>query len=126
MDWLERSTVVTPYLILCGSEEEYLRVMKRLKCKYFDSWLKPSFGGRTHSFSDGEHVTCVVCIDIKAAKQMDQIVVIGMLVHEAVHVWQELCSDIGEKNPSREFEAYSIQIIAQRLVRSYKKKRDAL
>jgi len=34
-------------------------------------------------------------------------------------VWQEYSSRIGETNPSSEFEAYSIQAIAQRLMTAY-------
>ncbi|MDC4679865.1 hypothetical protein NQ804_07100 [Acinetobacter baumannii] len=39
----------------------------------------------------------------------------GLLLHEAVHVWQKVKKLMGEKEPSSEFEAYSIQAIAQDL-----------
>lgn len=39
----------------------------------------------------------------------------GLLLHEAVHVWQRIKKRMGESNPSTEFEAYSIQSIAQDL-----------
>ncbi|MCO8044983.1 hypothetical protein NI467_06380 [Acinetobacter bohemicus] len=39
----------------------------------------------------------------------------GLLLHEAVHVWQRIKQRMGESNPSTEFEAYSIQSIAQDL-----------
>lgn len=45
----------------------------------------------------------------------DQIEVYGLLLHEAVHVWQKVKKLMGEKEPSSEFEAYSIQAIAQDL-----------
>lgn len=43
----------------------------------------------------------------------------GLLLHEAVHIWQELKIKMGEENPSNEFEAYSIQAIAQDLFEMY-------
>jgi hypothetical protein len=42
-----------------------------------------------------------------------------MLVHEAVHVWQFHCENIGEREPSIEFEAYSIQAVSQFLMEAY-------
>lgn len=40
----------------------------------------------------------------------------GLVIHESVHIWQELKTLMGEKEPSVEFEAYSIQRIAQDLL----------
>ncbi|MFP0263750.1 hypothetical protein [Acinetobacter pittii] len=45
--------------------------------------------------------------------------VYGLLLHEAVHVWQKVRKLMGEKEPSSEFEAYSIQAIAQHLFEMY-------
>ncbi|KQE85282.1 hypothetical protein [Acinetobacter lactucae] len=45
--------------------------------------------------------------------------VYGLLLHEAVHVWQKVKKLMGEKEPSSEFEAYSIQAIAQDLFEMY-------
>lgn len=45
--------------------------------------------------------------------------VYGLLLHEAVHVWQKVKKLMGEKEPSSEFEAYSIQAIAQDLFKMY-------
>lgn len=43
----------------------------------------------------------------------------GLLLHEAVHIWQRVRQRMGENNPSTEFEAYSIQSIAQDLFAMY-------
>lgn len=44
----------------------------------------------------------------------------GLLLHEAVHIWQEIKLKMGEDNPNSEFEAYSIQAIAQDLFEMYR------
>ncbi|MCU4389958.1 hypothetical protein LF296_11615 [Acinetobacter vivianii] len=49
----------------------------------------------------------------------DLIEVYGLLLHEAVHLWQQVRVLMGEREPSSEFEAYSIQAIAQDLFEMY-------
>jgi len=44
---------------------------------------------------------------------------INVLVHESVHVWQEMCREIGEENPGAETEAYHIQCIFSQLYDHY-------
>lgn len=119
LNWLQRETVVTPHMILCGSEEEYLAVMKYLKCKYFDRWLTAGFGGKTHTLTSDDKITCVVCIDFNGARRNELPEICGILIHEATHVWQQLCESIGENKPSDEFEAYTIQCISQRLISDF-------
>lgn len=46
-------------------------------------------------------------------------VVCGLLAHEATHVLQEFMGNIGEPNPSPEFEAYMMQVVAQDLIEAY-------
>jgi len=43
-----------------------------------------------------------------------------ILVHEAVHIWQEYAKSIRENSPSDEFMAYTIQNITKRLFDAYK------
>lgn len=49
-----------------------------------------------------------------------------LLIHEAVHVWQDLRTAIGEENPSSEFEAYGLQHITSELFLAYEKTRTRL
>lgn len=119
LNWLERFTVVTPHMILCGSEEEFLAVMKHLKCKYFDRWMHEPHRATTHTFEKDDTLTCIVCLDFNETKKLPLDSIIGVLAHEATHIKQKLCESIGERTPSAEFEAYTIQCITQQLVSDF-------
>ena len=54
-------------------------------------------------------------IQIGDCGNWDLIQIHGLLLHEAVHIWQEVKLRMGEESPSSEFEAYSVQAIAQDL-----------
>ena len=68
----------------------------------------------TH-FYDDEKI--VVLLDDKADVTDSEKV--ALLVHESVHVWQEIRNRMGEKEPSSEFEAYSVQSIFLGLLSLY-------
>lgn len=58
-------------------------------------------------------------VQIKDESKWSLIQIHGLILHEAVHIWQELREKMGEENPSAEFEAYSVQSIAQNLFDMY-------
>jgi len=62
-------------------------------------------------------MACIVCLDDWQGR--NPIEVAGLLVHEAVHIWQSYCDDIGETDPGREQEAYGVQAIAQELMAEF-------
>ncbi|MPS60582.1 hypothetical protein [Acinetobacter sp.] len=62
-------------------------------------------------YSDGAYAV----VQLGDTSERNLIEVYGLLLHEAVHVWQKVKKLMGEKEPSSEFEAYSIQSIAQDL-----------
>lgn len=51
----------------------------------------------------------------------DETKLVSLLVHECVHIWQNYIDYIGEKNPSIEFQAYSIQDIFTNVYGEYKR-----
>ena len=61
--------------------------------------------------------TCIVTIGDRNPPD----IVESILVHEAVHVFQNACEHAGEIEPSSEFQAYSIQAIYYNLSTEYKK-----
>ena len=122
--WLSREMVSLPqYLTLCTTAKQFASVMKHLKVPKSDrpSWLGQGANASVHTFEkliDGKNHTCsVVCMPVD--EDTNSISVYGLLVHEAVHVWQTAVEIKGEDKPSSEFEAYSIQSIAETLMYEY-------
>ena len=118
MKWLDRDTVRAPYMRLCLTEDAFLRVARHCKLKNPDEWLSPAQNACVHTWSRDGAIMCVVCLSLERSSQ-DPISVAAFLVHEAVHVFQRLCESIGEASPSKEFEAHSIERIAEQLMREF-------
>ncbi|MDC5109016.1 hypothetical protein OHW62_16510 [Acinetobacter baumannii] len=66
-------------------------------------------------YSDGAYAV----VQLGDTSERKLIEIYGLLLHEAVHVWQIVKRRMGESEPSVEFEAYSIQAIAQDLFEMY-------
>lgn len=122
--WIDRHLVVAPHYIgLCLSEKEFKRELKRLDIAR-EEW--PMFLGSRHAnatchfFDNLKTGKRIALVCMGSTKRVTTVQVHGLLVHEAVHIWQAIRDDIGERYPSSEFEAYSIQSIAQGLMQAYK------
>lgn len=114
--WLDRWIIQAPvYVALCRSEEALRWELRRLRIAYE---VTPGFLGdgttaSTMTFSNSEERVCIVCLgDVRGSPPTR---VAALLVHEAVHVWQEVARVMGETDPSSEFEAYSIQALSEKL-----------
>jgi hypothetical protein len=120
VNWLSRRVSLPgPYLALCLSEEEYFAAVKHCKIKYPGEWVPSGFGASTHHLENGGgDAVCVVCMNVDS--NSTPIETACLLVHEAVHVWQNYCeSIINERRPGSEQEAYAIQGISQELMQEY-------
>ena len=120
MKWLGRSLITGPYLTLVLNERDYQRAMTHFKVPVGEraSWVRPRADATAHMLDHPDSgLACVVAM--RTREGLTGIEIAGLLVHEAVHIFQEWCSHHGEAKPSAEFEAYSIQPIAQRLMASY-------
>jgi len=119
IEWCDRSAAAPlPFYGLCLSEAAFLNTLKRLGEKYSAHWVTPGSNGTMHTLHDKNgQVCCIVCID--GTKGTPRGHIYGLLIHESVHIWQKYCLSIGEKEPSSEFEAYTIQHIAQNLITSF-------
>lgn len=131
MQWLNRTLVTSPYSYgLCLSEKEFHKELRKLKVPIhsYPAHTKYAGGASTHYLECGDDKVAIVCIGDVATGTKGQIH--ALIAHEAVHVWQVICEELGETSPSMEFEAYSIQQITQNLLESYqaqtmKKKKNA-
>lgn len=74
----------------------------------YTQWMK------NHTTGQGVIIVCVF-----PSAECDALEVFMTLVHEAVHVWQFLCDQIGEKDPGIEMEAYGIENITRGLIEAY-------
>lgn len=59
--------------------------------------------------------SAVAVVQLGDTSERMLIQIFSLLLHEAVHIWQRVRMRMGESEPSKEFEAYSIQRIAQDL-----------
>lgn len=119
--WVDRALVLCSYHIgLCKSEKEFNAELRRLKVpeRNWPDWVMDGKDATVHYLEkrDGHEQCCLVCVDGVGESPL---CVVGLLIHEAVHIWQAHCDDVGESNPGSEMEAYSIQAIAQRLIEAY-------
>jgi hypothetical protein len=121
MKWLDRDLITGPYLLLATTEEQFRAGFAHCEIpahKQPDLWIRPGMDALA-TYMDNPKGELVCIVSIRAREGITPIQVAALLVHEAVHVWQEFRFRIGELEPPREFEAYCIQSIAQRLMQAY-------
>ena len=125
LKWLDRTLIESPYHFgLCLSEKDFHKTLKRMNVAKdeWPSFMKtPQANATVHYFECDGSYSAIVCLGSTKGIQLEQ--VYAMFVHEAVHIWQAIKDHIGEDEPSKEFEAYSIQAISQRLMFAYKERK---
>lgn len=117
--WLDRRIAAPgPFLTLCLSEGQFKAAIKHMRIPGEHPFVKTAHSQATaHLFDGPGGLAAVVCL--RDFEGRDPVEVAGILVHEAVHVWQEYAAYIGEKAPGVEQEAYAIQSIAQELMAEF-------
>jgi hypothetical protein len=117
--WLDRRAAKPgPYLTLCLSEAELRHASRKLtdeKLPY------PTSGAMCSTFVNRKtnELCAIVSLSKVAQENRNAIEMAGLLVHEAVHVWQAYAEHMGEERPGEEQEAYAIQSISQSLMAEY-------
>lgn len=129
-EWLDRGLIYGPYYTLCLTPTDYHAALKHLGEDELDAFRKTTHANATTHFlydKDGKQCAVVTLSDWKTRSGIE---IAGLLVHEAVHIFQGWCERVGEHTPGSETEAYSVQWISQQLmwefVRQTKPARKAL
>jgi hypothetical protein len=108
-----------PFVALCTNAKAFDRI---LKAHGVDPtpFLLPGARATAHTFeNDAGNTIVVVTLDMPACMATTQAMVHALLAHEAVHIWQGIRERIGERAPSSEFEAYTVQYICTGLFLAY-------
>lgn len=116
--WLDRRIAAPgPFLTLCLDITSFKRACKHLGVEpprfVMNDWSQAT----AHTFRNDKGLAVIVCLT--SWYNANPIEVAGLLVHEAVHIWQEYAENIGEHHPGKEQEAYAIQAISQELMQSF-------
>ena len=120
INWLDRRVACPgPYLALVLSQAEFDQAMRHCKQPLGRSYLSTKRADATTHLLANDHGETVAVVALGDISNRSGVEIAGLLVHEAVHVWQEYCDSIGETQPGREQEAYAVQAIAQELMAEY-------
>lgn len=115
LKWLDRSAFILPiYITLATSKKILDAELKRMKFKGHMDGVNCGAGATTNFMtSNNAHTCAIVCLFNYKGIDIKQ--VYSLLAHESVHIFQEVCAKMNEERPSKEFEAWVIQKIAQDL-----------
>jgi len=113
--WLNHAVVFGPKLTLCTTEPMFLKQHAALSKEPPPHWIHEGHAA-VHTYDGESNMIVVTCIEGTGRSGIE---IAALIAHEAVHVKQRFMSFIGEKEPSDEFEAYTVQNITQNLLEEY-------
>ncbi|OZI23734.1 hypothetical protein CAL26_09900 [Bordetella genomosp. 9] len=106
----------------CFDERTYLAELRRLRVEEAPEHWTGGAAAAVHFFevSDGDTLAIMVLDAAGAASSgSDGIDIAALMCHEAVHVMQECRRWMNEKEPGKEWEAYTVQLVASRFMEAY-------
>ena len=104
----------------CPSEKEWVKYWKQVKRKTIPNYLQSD--ARCTFFetvSDG-YTKFRAIVTVAEHLSNSPLEIVALLAHEAVHIKQDICEHMGERNISSEMEAYLVQVVLQDLLYAYK------
>lgn len=119
-DWRDRRIAAPgPHLCLCLNEATFHAALAHCGVKDRPGFMHNNHSHATTHYLEDKDGQAVCIVTLGPWTSRSPVEVAGLLVHEAVHVWQQYCGRIGEHRPGVEQEAYGIQSIAQELMQSF-------
>lgn len=113
--WIDRGWQPA-FIGFCPSRRAWRREMRKLGVK---GEAYPTTAGRCTSFTSKGKLCVIVTLADGVEQKHSRSEIAGVLCHEATHVWQYVRQNMGEREPSIEFEAYSMQAIFQGLYQAW-------
>lgn len=107
-----------PYYGFAPNKRAWKKALKKLE---LPAEPYPTTDARCTSFKSHKTGKLVILVTVgdHISPEHDPVGIIGLLVHEAMHVWRHIREDIGEDSPSAEFEAYALQHISMELMEAF-------
>ncbi len=112
--WIDRGWQ-NAHIGFCPSEKAWVREMKLLGTP---EERYPTTAGHCQTFEHRDIRSLHILVTI-ADEPMTLAQLVGIIAHECMHVWRFVREHMGEKKPSVEFEAYSMQAITQDIFCAY-------
>ena len=124
--WLSRDLARAPFHYTLATNEKLFR--KALKHSgipkkdwpecFMQNWHSYA---TAHLLENRKQENVVAIVSMRGWEKVDLACIVGILAHEATHLWQWTKEYLGEKAPSAEFEAYSIQGFTQSLFEEFQR-----
>ncbi|MFY3334668.1 hypothetical protein ACOTEH_30705 [Achromobacter xylosoxidans] len=101
-------------VVVCFTAPQLQTALRQRKAEYPDCGLTVNGTATTHFFNapNGRLLTAIAMCG-KAVSHLGPVEIAGLLTHEAVHVMQECRRWMRESEPGAEWEAYTVQYVAQ-------------
>lgn len=120
--WQDKSLWDVPFCYaLCTTEEMFHEELERMQVKDKCPFTANSHSDATVHWYETEDRAISALVCVRPLKNLDPIQVACIIVHEAVHLWQEARDRYSEKMPGKESEAYAIQRLSQNLMFEYRR-----
>lgn len=104
------------YFGFTTDRKAFSREMRRMKCQNMD-FISGGDATTWEFVKPGQQNTIIVTVRLK--RGVSDAMVIGIIAHEATHVWQKINEAMKGTCPGGEHQAYAIQYLTQKMVEEY-------
>lgn len=109
----------SPHFTLCLTDKQFRAELDRLKCSEYPLFQTEGADAATHWLEFKGKPCAIVCLHLETD---DPIVIAGLLVHEATHIYQGALRKLSNApDPGGEIQAYAIQWISQNLMWEFRR-----